>query len=73
MQKYPKWTSDLAEQLLMSKFTAHMNIQDIEKNMDQLMKDFPSLVHLTSIGKTYHHHDIPLFTLADPSGPLPID
>ena len=46
MRKYPKWCPELAEQLLTSKFTAHLNIQDIEKNMDQLMRDFPSLVRV---------------------------
>jgi len=49
-----------------------MLIEDIEKAMDELMLDFPQLVKIQSIGKSYEGHDIPIFTVADPSGSVPI-
>jgi murein tripeptide amidase MpaA len=40
--------------------------------MDELMFDFPDFIRVDSIGKSFEGGDIPVFTLADPSGKVPI-
>ena len=72
MLKYPRWNRELSKMLLKSKYVPNMIIEDIERSMDELMRDFPHLVKIQSIGKTYQGHDIPIFTLADPTGTVPI-
>lgn len=41
--------------------------------MDELMYDFPELIRVDSIGKSWDDADIPSFTLADPRGKVPIN
>ena len=73
LKESPVWNEDLSGSLLSSKFYRHMGIQDIEEKMDELMYDFPELVRVDSIGKTFEKADIPLLTIADPEGEVPID
>jgi murein tripeptide amidase MpaA len=63
----------LAKQILKSKYTNFLYVHDIERIMQQLLNDFPDLVQVMSIGKTYQNHDIPVFTFADPEGEVPIN
>jgi len=72
LRKHPVWNSNLAGSLIMSKFYYQMGIQDIEEKMDELMYDFPGMIRVDSIGKSFEGADIPVFTLADPSGKVPI-
>ena len=59
--------------MIMSKFYYSMGVADIEEKMDELMYDFPDMIRVDSIGKSFEGADIPVFTLADPSGKVPIN
>jgi murein tripeptide amidase MpaA len=72
LRRNPEWNDNLAGSLIMSKFYYNMGIQDIEEKMEELSYDFPNFINVESIGQTFEGADIPVFTLADPSGKIPI-